>query len=269
MPYIRLDSGLRLYYEDAGAGPPLLLMDGLGATWVWFKNTPALSRHFRVIALDTKGVGRSDKPPGPYTVPQIARETVELIDRLGLGRTHLMGLSLGAQVALEIALTFPEHAGRLVPIGATPGGPGTVPPHPDTIARMIPVPGLTPLQNARRNFTAALSPAYTATYPAELDAMLRMAAQAPTPPFARVAMITAGATWPGLGSRAERLRNPVLVLSGEWDRIAPVPNAVLLTDLLPNARLRIFPGSGHLCNVEQTATFNQVVTEFLLGQSKA
>lgn len=264
MPEIRVSTGLRLHFEEAGQGPSLLLMDGVGASWVWFKNFPFLSQNFRVVALDIRGTGRSDKPLGLYDVPTMARETVDVITGLGLGPTHLAGLSLGGQIALEAALNFPQLVAKVIPIGATPGRPLDVPPSPDTAARAIPLPFLTSEQNFLRRISAVLSPEFIRTHPGEVAIMERLDMQAPTPATSRLSIAAAVATWQGMVGRGQSLRKPVLVLGGQLDMLAPLPNAPRLASLLPNARLYIFPGSGHLCEVEQTEAFNLIVTEFLL-----
>jgi pimeloyl-ACP methyl ester carboxylesterase len=266
MPRITVSTGLRLFYQEAGAGPSLLLMDGLGAGWVWFKNLPALSRRFRVVALDNRGTGGSDKPPGPYSVEVMARETADVIQALGLGRTHLAGLSLGGSVAQEVALSYPDLAGSLVLIGSTPGGVLQVPTPPDVVPLLLPLPNLSPWANFRRTMMAALSPEYVASHPAEFAEIGRRALAAPTPVHARMSMGWAGATWRGIAGRSQAIVNPVLVLAGQIDRLTPVVNAYRLAGLIPHARLHLFPGSGHLVEIEQAERFNQIVMGFLEGR---
>ena len=265
MPLVAVSTGLRLHYEEAGRGPSLLFTDGVGAGWVWFKNVGPLSQRFRVVVLDGRGTGLSDKPPGPYSIPVMARELVDVIERLGLGPAHVVGLSIGGQVALEAALEYPAAIASVIPVGAGPGAPLEVPPSPATALRLAQFPWLTPEQNFLRNISAALSPGYLASHPGELALIERLALQAPTPLYARLAIGAASAVWRGLVGRAAGLRQPVLVLSGQLDQIAPLPNALALARLLPQARLHIFPGSGHLCQIEQADAFDAVLTGFLLG----
>jgi pimeloyl-ACP methyl ester carboxylesterase len=100
---------------EAGTGPAVVTVHGLGATKASFLPTvAALAPHFRVIAFDLPGFGDSDKPVGaPYDARYFAGAVVELLDALGLDRAHVVGNSLGGRVALELGLRAPERVGRL------------------------------------------------------------------------------------------------------------------------------------------------------------
>lgn len=106
---------LRLSILDAGNGPPVLAVHGLGATKGSFLPTvAALSNRFRVIALDLPGFGDSDKPIGAAYDPRFfAAACIDLLDELGLERVHLVGNSLGGRIALEIALRHPDRVNRI------------------------------------------------------------------------------------------------------------------------------------------------------------
>jgi pimeloyl-ACP methyl ester carboxylesterase len=100
---------------EAGTGPPVVTLHGLGATKASFLPTvAALAPRFRVIAVDLPGFGDSDKPVGaPYDARYFAGAVVELLDALGLDRAHVVGNSLGGRVALELGLRAPERVERL------------------------------------------------------------------------------------------------------------------------------------------------------------
>src|SRR3954454_19964478 len=135
MPLAERD-GARLYWEETGSGDPVLLIMGLGMNATgWWRTIPVLAgAGFRVLAFDNRGVGRSDRPPGPYSVPQLADDAVAVLDAAGIERAHVYGISLGGMIAQEIAL---RHAGRLraLVLGATtPGGNLGVPAGEATLA---------------------------------------------------------------------------------------------------------------------------------------
>ena len=267
MPRIRVSTGIELDYEEHGSGPPLLLNGGLGWRWVWYKNLPWLARHFRVIALDSRGLGDSDKPRGPYDVNTMATEAADVILALGLGRTHLMGLSLGCDIAVELALSYPWLAGALVLIGSRAGGAAQVYSPPAVLARMTPSPYLTPAANLTKSMPVAFSPGWLERHPSAAQMMGLMSAKKPTPDHARLALMWAGGTWQGLGLRGPELRTPVLLCHGTADQLMPVANAVRLAAMLPMARLALFPGAGHACQIEQPPAFNAIATQFLLDAS--
>lgn len=263
MPRVRVSTGISLHYEAYGEGPPLLLLEGVQGGWVWRPNLEALSQHFRVIILDNRGTGGSDKPPPPYSVMEMAQETADVIRGLGLGPAHLMGISLGGHIAQEVALSAPELVQRLVLVGATPGGEFQFPTCPFAVRLAIPQPQAGAAVNPRRTLPIAMSPDFFRTHPDELELMVRLARSEETPLYARMALFAAGALWPGIVDRAVSMRAPALVVNGGLDLIAPVANAYWLNHLLPTSRLLIFPRAGHLCNWEFPAEFNQAVVEFL------
>jgi 3-oxoadipate enol-lactonase len=114
MPTARLN-GITMYYEQHGAGEPLLLINGLGADITLLAPLIAwFARSFRVVAFDNRGAGRSDKPEAPYTIGLMAQDTVALMDALSLEQVTVLGISMGGRIALELALSCPDRVGRLV-----------------------------------------------------------------------------------------------------------------------------------------------------------
>ena len=106
---------LDLYYEEHGSGPPLLLVMGLAAdSTAWMFQVPDFEKHFRTIVFDNRGVGRSAKPPGPYTIHEMADDAAGLLNALEIRRAHVVGVSMGGMIAQELALRHPEHVQSLV-----------------------------------------------------------------------------------------------------------------------------------------------------------
>lgn len=110
MPYQDV-RGISLYYEVTGSGPPLLLLHGLGSsTRDWQFQTEAFADRYRVVTLDLRGHGRSDKPPGPYSMPLLARDVARFMEAGGLESAHVVGMSMGGMVGLQLAA---DHPGRV------------------------------------------------------------------------------------------------------------------------------------------------------------
>ena len=111
MPLIAVND-VELYYESHGSGVPLVLLGGLGldVSEMGMLIGPLADR-FRVIAVDNRGAGRSAKPPGPYSIEQMAADVTGLMDRLDLPRTHLLGMSMGGRIAMALA----EQMHSLIP----------------------------------------------------------------------------------------------------------------------------------------------------------
>ncbi|HLL04162.1 MAG TPA: alpha/beta fold hydrolase [Myxococcaceae bacterium] len=114
MPFAPVEQG-QLYYEEHGSGPPLLLVSGLGGTAsYWRPQLEAYSKRFRVIVHDHRGCGKSTHSERTYSVDQMSRDVLALMDHLGLSSAHLVGHSTGAAVGLTLAVTVPERLRGLV-----------------------------------------------------------------------------------------------------------------------------------------------------------
>ena len=128
---------MKIAWERHGAGPPLLLIHGLGyARWGWEPVVEPLARSFDVILFDNRGIGESDAPAGPYTAAQMAGDALQVLDEAGVERAHVVGTSLGGMVAQELALAHPERVDKLVLACTTPGGPSAFPMPQQTVELM-------------------------------------------------------------------------------------------------------------------------------------
>ncbi|NJN45685.1 MAG: alpha/beta fold hydrolase, partial [Candidatus Competibacteraceae bacterium] len=115
---------IELYYEITGQGHPLLFIHGLGScTEDWEQQVAFFAQRFLVITFDVRGHGRSDKPPDPYSIPLFARDTVGLLDVLGIASAHVVGLSLGGMIAFQLAVDVPRRVDSLVIVNSGPAVP--------------------------------------------------------------------------------------------------------------------------------------------------
>src|SRR5215510_118655 len=106
---------LDIFYEEHGGGDPLLLIMGLAAdSTAWMFQLPAFAEHYRTIVFDNRGVGRSSKPAGPYTIHEMADDAAGLLDALHVARAHVVGVSMGGMIAQELALRHPARVRGLV-----------------------------------------------------------------------------------------------------------------------------------------------------------
>lgn len=114
---------VRIHYELAGTGDPLVLIGGLGVhTGEYRPLIEALARHHRVLAADNRGAGSSEKPDEPYTYEQMAGDTPAVMDSAGVGAADTVGFSMGARIALELCLAHPERVRTLTLIAGRPAG---------------------------------------------------------------------------------------------------------------------------------------------------
>jgi len=108
-------NGIDIYYEIHGQGDPLVLIMGLrrNTEW-WYPQIPTLSVHFRVIAFDNRGVGRSGKPEMDYSIRLFADDTAGSMDAMGIDSAHILGVSMGGYIAQELAINYPDRVRRLM-----------------------------------------------------------------------------------------------------------------------------------------------------------
>jgi len=122
MPPVRIRD-IDLYYETTGQGQPILFIHGLGSsTRDWEPQVTFFSQQYRTVTCDVRGHGKSGKPPGPYSIPQFAADTAGLIQALGIAPTHVVGISLGGMIALQLAVLegAPDLVRSLVIVNAAP-----------------------------------------------------------------------------------------------------------------------------------------------------
>src|SRR4029077_11618638 len=126
--------GAKIYWDEQGQGEPILLIMGLGwASNMWHRTRPVLTAHYRTIAFDNRGAGRSDVPPGPYSIALLASDAAAVLDAANVERAHVLGASMGGMIARDFALQSPKRVPSLI-LGCTAaGGPRAVQADPQAI----------------------------------------------------------------------------------------------------------------------------------------
>jgi 3-oxoadipate enol-lactonase len=251
----------RLYVEEHGEGEPLLLIEGLGQSmWAWREQIPVFARGHRTIAFDTRGTGRSPVPDEPYGIDELAQDAADVLE----GRTaSVMGLSMGGYVALTLALARPELIRSLVLVGTGAGGPDRVPRPQDVRDAYAAATGLPFDEYGRRTMPLTFSPGWTERNPERFEEILAARGEHPTPDVTLDAHLLACYAFYARGCEVERIDAPALVVHGDADVIVPVQNGRALAARLPNARYVELPGHGHNVQLEDPATLNRLVLEFL------
>lgn len=259
-------NGIQLYYESHGKGAPLLLIGGLGyGGWVWRKQAPAFASHFQVITFDNRGVGQSDKPDLPYTVPMLAADALGLLDALRVEKAHVLGASLGGMIALQLALDRPARVDRLILCATTFGGANVVLPKPEVLQFMAQRAG-TAEERFARGMELAFSKPFLASRAPEADFIRQEMAKNRQPDAAYLRQAYAPLGF-DVESRLDQIPRPALVIAGDQDQAVPAENAKRLAQKLPHATLALLEGAGHLCFIEQAEGFNQAVLGFLKGNA--
>jgi 3-oxoadipate enol-lactonase len=250
---------VRIAWDSSGDGPPLLLIQGLGyGRWGWEPVVPGLAERYRVLRFDNRGIGESDKPPGPYTAAEMAMDALQVMDEAGVDRAHVLGASLGGMIAQELAVAEPRRVDKLVLCCTTAGGPD-MPPMPDaTIRLFMEAPSLDPQVALRRFIENALGES-----PPEglADELFALRVQNPPDPAGWQAQAAAGTTF--AGTAIETIAAPTLIVQGTADNVVNPLNADVLAARIPDARVELLEGLGHLFFWEQADESVRIVSEFL------
>ena len=263
MPTTLVD-GCNIYYDEIGKGQPLVLIMGLGAdSSAWEEHYNAYKEHFRCILIDNRGAGRSDKPDGSYTTKQMAKDTVGVMDALGIDKAHISGISMGGAIAQEIGIGYPERVRTLTLIstwakcnvymtrifemfkevnGVIDG---------DAFTRMLQL-WIFPPQYHEDNFDDLLSREASGRqnpYPMPRQAFLSQC-------DACITHDTVGK----LGS----IKVPTLVTVGDRDIFTPYENSRYIADSIAGSEHEVLEGGGHTHHWEQLSKFNEKTLKFLL-----
>lgn len=252
--------GQHLRVQITGDGPPVLLLNGVGAPLeLWRPLLPELEG-FTAVAFDTPGSGGSPAPVLPLTVAGHARLALRLLDALGVGQVSALGLSFGGLVAQEVARMAGPRLHRLV-LASTSCGVGSVPGSP---AAMLAI--STPDRYYSQRLFRSVAPSYVGGRESADDRFLTEQARVreahPPDPRGYLGQMWAAATWSSL-PWLRTIRTATLVLSGDRDPLVPCVNAQLIATVLPNARLHVLPGGGHLCLLDRAAELSPVLGSFL------
>jgi len=254
-------SGLRIDYEREGIGPPLVLLHGgFGFdSRSWRRQIDALSDEYTVVAWDAPGCGRSSDPPSTFRLPDYADCLARFIETLGLSRPHVLGLSFGGALAIQLFGRHPAVSRTLILAGAYAGWAGSLPPAEvdRRVSRLaadmqrppdewIPsyLPGLL-TEAAPPEMVEEVKSLMSAVRPAANETMLHAMAEA------------------DLTDVLPRVDVPTLLLYGEKDVRSPTEVGRALHHGIPGSRLVILPGIGHLSSVEGAEQFNREVRSFL------
>jgi len=269
MPFATTDDGVRLHYEETGAGTPILFAhEFAGDHRSWEPQVRWFARTHRCVTYDARGYPPSDVPEDPdrYSQERAAADAVAVLDHLGVGRAHVVGLSMGGFSALHLGLRTPDRALSLVVAGcgygSHPDRRASWPAETEATARSFETEGSA--ATAERYMVGPARVQLQAKDPRGWDESRRWLAEHPA---AGSALTLRGVQMrrPSLYDLAEalsRVRLPVLVVTGDEDEGCLEPN-LMLKRTIPTAALAVLPRTGHAVNLEEPALFNRLVGDFI------
>jgi 3-oxoadipate enol-lactonase len=261
MPHVTEHAGARISFEVTGpaGAPPLLLVNSIGATRdvLWARQVPALSHTFRVITYDPRGHGQSSSPPGDYTLDDLGRDAVAVLDALDVERAHVCGISMGGITALWLGIHAAARVDRIVAAN-TAARIGSLQSWGDRIA-LVRAEGLGGVaeQAMPRWFTEP----FRQREPETIERFRQMVAtNSVTGYLGCCAALRDG----DLREALPRITSPLLGIAGAEDMLTPPEALAFVRDQVNGAMLVTLPCS-HISNVEMADAFNEAVLAFLAG----
>ncbi|MGA8220925.1 MAG: 3-oxoadipate enol-lactonase [Candidatus Acidiferrales bacterium] len=260
MPFVEVN-GARVHclFDDPPGptrAPILVFSNSLGTNFsMWDPQIPALSAHFRILRYDTRGHGQTSVTPGPYTITQLGRDVVALLDAFNIGRAHFCGLSMGGGIGMWLGIFAADRIKRLVLC--------------DTAAKI----GTTDVWNTRieivrKGGTAAVvdgltqrwfSPAFISSAPDQVERTRQMIlSTSPEGYMANCAAIR------DMDQREtiSRIPVPTLVIAGTKDPVTTPADARFIVERIPGARYAELDAA-HLSNIEAPGPFTETLLQFL------
>jgi pimeloyl-ACP methyl ester carboxylesterase len=271
MPFFRTDDRVRIYYEEHGAGTPLVLAYGIGGSAdLWDVNLPGLAARHRVVLWEPRGHGRSDSPADParYSFSRWTLDLEGLLDHLRLRRAHVGGLSLGAGIATRFALRRPARVRSLVVTNSSSAAGLPLPVEALLMrARSIEI-TLTKGMDAMAEFAMAENPNVAARLALDPGAREEFYAYyRRLTPIGYANSLRALLAMDHITGDLPGLRMPVLLVGGDRDpSLGPMK---VMRRKVPGARLVVLSPASHFANRDQPERWNRAVLEFLARVDRA
>ena len=257
-------NGLRIAFQQKGKGHALVLLHGaLSDSRVWANQIDELSRDFSVIAWDNPGCGLSEDPPDTFRLKDFADCLASFIEDLKLDHPHILGLSFGSGLALELYHHYPEIPKTLVLVSAYAGWAGSLPPEivSERLRQGIRQSVLPPKEvvdewiptlfsdSVPREVVGKIASIMSDFHPRGMRVMLSAFAEA------------------DLREMLSTIKIPTLLIYGDLDKRSPLNVAKALHENIPSSKLVIIPGVGHEINIETPDEFNNEVRKYIIFNS--
>ena len=271
--YINAGGVRTRYWHLGNDGPAIILIHGLGASAeIWMHNIAALANDHKIFVPDLPGFGRSEQPPPSFRPFDYARFIDNFMEALNIPKASLVGQSLGGGIVLQYALKFPQKVEKLILVDCAGFGKEV-----RWTLKLMSLPWIGELVTHPTRLGVALFFKFAVRDPSVItkefiDIYYKIFTQ---PGFQAFMLKTTRAILDIHGAKEEALapirenlqliKQPVLIVWGENDRVLPLQQAYAGREKMPNARLHIMARCGHIPNLEKPGEFNNVVIEFLHG----
>ncbi len=263
MPFARTSDNIRLHYEVVGrkSGTPVLMIQGLGADKnAWNLQRVAMATRFRIIAFDNRGVGRSDKPSGPYELEQMAEDAIAVLDAAECSDAHVVGASMGGVISQIIAVKYP-HRVRSLTLACTASRN-----HPwrrellQHWANTAEHRGMRALGHQTAQWV--IGPRSLRRLMPTIGWLGPLASVRPSAPFVSQVQALLSSD-ESLHEALSTINAPTLVIVGNQDILTPRGDSEEIAERIANSELVVISGAAHGLMIEHAGTFNRVLIEFL------
>jgi len=258
-------NGIKINYELSGkkSGPVVILSHSLASSLkMWEPQVEALRSHFQVLRYDTRGHGKSETTPAPYTLELLGEDALGLLDTLGMDRVHWVGLSMGGMIGQSIALNHPERLKSLALCDTA----SIIPPEAQPIwdERIEGVRKIGMKSQLETTMERWFTPSFLSLNPPILTLIKEEFLATPAEGYIGCAGAIRRLNYL---ERLNEINLPTAIIVGEDDPATPVSASQAIHEHIKNSKLVILPSTRHLSNVEQPRVFNENLVEFLMNVS--
>ena len=257
-------NGININYNIFGEGEPLILIIGLSSDQSnWRQTTEFFKKFYRTITLDNRGWGKSDKPPGPYTIKTMADDTLGLMNHLGIEKAHILGVSMGGMIAQELALNYPERVNKLI-MGCTFARIDETSGFSPEISKELEVYGKSSRDkesSQRLAISIIDSSVNKGTSRMILLPLMKFAIKS-SPLNGFIEQLDALLAH-DVKDRLGRIIASTLVIVGTDDRVIKPASSDVIASLVPKSKLVKLKGGSHAFSGEMSSEFNKAVFDFL------
>lgn len=255
-------NGTKIFYSVVGQGSPLVMLPGLtGDQTMWGNIVLELQKHYQIILIDNRGAGRSQVTQAPFSILDMANDVMNVIQELNLKKASILGHSMGGYVAQQFAIQYPEKLEKLI-LMSTRSKASPLSTIQSEIASHLMESKIDPIvliknsmtwcfgetfMSNEKNVTDYIERSLNRQYPAYLEGFKH-----------QVLAINSFEN-----NNLEKIQAPTLIISGEEDRIAPIPYSEHMKKHIPNAQQVILKNVGHMPHIEDCDQVIQNINEFL------
>jgi pimeloyl-ACP methyl ester carboxylesterase len=265
MPQITVND-INIYYEIHGEddGFPLVMIMGLAANSDWWGEEliDVLSKKFKVIIFDNRGAARTNNDRD-FTMNDLAKDTVDLMDALDIKKANILGISLGGMIAQEFALNYPERVNKLVLCSTMCGGAKYVPPSKIVLDNLVKGrQGLTIEQFVKASIKILFTNNFIKNNPDKIEETIQVVLKHPISEETYQRQLKAVLGF-NASRRLKTIKIPTLVMHGKKDILIPCQNGENIAKLIPESKLVLFENSAHALFSEESDIVTTELTNFL------